>query len=118
MLRQLISTVVVALCTACDLSARLTQAPAERAPAVLFVEQSQADVTMAPAADMFEMGVRVQVLKRGTMFPMRAAKLYELYRQYPSWEAIPAAERVQVEKTHLRATFDAPTTRPCSSTII
>src|SRR5207248_2908358 len=61
---------------------------------------------MAPAADMFEMGVRVQVLKRGTMFPMRAAKLYELYRQFPSWEAIPAADRVQVEKSLFRASFE------------
>ena len=78
-------------------------------PAVrkMLAEAGQADVTMAPAADMFEMGVKVQVLKRGTMFPMRAAKLFELYRQYPSWEAIPEAERVQVEKTHLRTTFDA-----------
>ena len=72
----------------------------------MLAEAGQADVTMAPAADMFEMGVKVQVLKRGTMFPMRAAKLYELYRAYPSWEAIPPAERLQVEKTHLRATFD------------
>ena len=72
----------------------------------MLAEAGQADVTMAPAADMFEMGVRVQVLKRGTMFAMRAAKLYELYRQYPSWEAIPPGERVQVEKTHLRATFE------------
>jgi PfaD family protein len=72
----------------------------------MLAEAGQADVTMAPAADMFEMGVKVQVLKRGTMFPMRAAKLYELYRAYPSWEAIPQAERVQVEKTHLRATFE------------
>ena len=72
----------------------------------MLAEAGQADVTMAPAADMFEMGVKVQVLKRGTMFAMRAAKLYELYRQYPSWEAIPEAERVQVEKTHLRTTFN------------
>jgi PfaD family protein len=54
---------------------------------------------MAPAADMLEMGVKLQVLKRGTMFPMRAQKLYDLYRQYPSWEAIPAADQQQVEKT-------------------
>jgi PfaD family protein len=72
----------------------------------MLAEAGQADVTMAPAADMFEMGVRVQVLKRGTMFAMRAAKLYELYRAYPSWETVPQAERAQVEKTHLRATFD------------
>jgi hypothetical protein len=34
---------------------------------------------MAPAADMFELGVKVQVLRRGTMFAVRAARLYELY---------------------------------------
>ncbi len=48
---------------------------------------------------MFEMGVTVQVLKRGTMFPMRAAKLYEIYRAYGSIEEIPAAEREKLEKT-------------------
>jgi trans-AT polyketide synthase/acyltransferase/oxidoreductase domain-containing protein len=58
-----------------------------------------ADVTMAPAADMFEMGVRVQVLKAGTMFAMRASRLFELYSQYPSLEAIPAEEREKLEKT-------------------
>jgi PfaD family protein len=68
-------------------------------------EAGQADVAMAPAADMFEMGVKLQVLKRGTMFPMRAGKLYELYRQFPSWEAIPEAERAQVEKNLLRGRF-------------
>lgn len=72
----------------------------------MLAEAGQADVTMAPAADMFEMGVRVQVLKRGTMFPMRAAKLYELYRSYSSWEAIPESERVQIEKTFFRTSFD------------
>ncbi len=72
----------------------------------MLAEAGQADVTMAPAADMFEMGVKVQVLKRGTMFAMRAAKLFELYRNYPSWEAIPEADRVQVEKTYFRASFD------------
>ena len=72
----------------------------------MLAEAGQTDVTMAPAADMFEMGVKVQVLKRGTMFPMRAAKLFELYRAHPSWEAIPAVERVQVEKSLFRTTFD------------
>jgi PfaD family protein len=71
----------------------------------MLAETGQADVTMAPAADMFEMGVKVQVLKRGTMFAMRGAKLFELYRQYSNWEAIPEAERNQVEKTLLRTTF-------------
>ena len=34
----------------------------------MLAEAGQADITMAPAADMFEMGVEVQVLKRGTTF--------------------------------------------------
>lgn len=59
----------------------------------------QADVTMAPAADMFEMGVTVQVLKRGTMFAMRAAKLYELYRNHKGLDEIPEPEREKLEKT-------------------
>ena len=46
----------------------------------LLAQAEMADVSMAPAADMFEMGVQLQVLKRGTLFPMRAQKLYELYR--------------------------------------
>ncbi len=66
----------------------------------------QADVAMAPAADMFEMGVKLQVLKRGTMFAMRAQKLFDLYRAHGSWEAIPEAERVLVEKMVLQRTFD------------
>ena len=49
----------------------------------------QADVAMAPAADMFEMGVKVQVLKRGTMSAMRAAKLYEIYRTCTGLDDIP-----------------------------
>jgi PfaD family protein len=69
----------------------------------MLAETRQADVTMAPAADMFEMGVTVQVLKRGTMFPMRAARLYEIYRAWGSMEEIPAAEREKLEKTFFRA---------------
>jgi len=65
----------------------------------MLTETRQADVTMAPAADMFEMGVTVQVLKRGTMFPMRATKLYEIYRSFGSLEEIPPLEREKLEKT-------------------
>jgi len=71
----------------------------------MLAEAGQADVAMAPAADMFEMGVKLQVLKRGTMFPMRAAKLYELYRAHPAWEAIPETERAQIEKSLFRKPF-------------
>jgi PfaD family protein len=55
---------------------------------------------------MFEMGVKVQVLKRGTMFAMRGQKLFDLYRAYPEWEAIPETDRTQVEKNLLKAGFN------------
>jgi PfaD family protein len=61
-----------------------------------------ADVAMAPAADMFELGIKVQVLKRGSIFAARGNKLYELYRRYGSLEALPAAERSWLEQQVLR----------------
>jgi len=72
----------------------------------MLAETRQADVCMAPAADMFEMGVTVQVLKRGSMFPMRAGKLYELYRSCTSLDDIPAAERDKLEKTFFQAPLE------------
>ncbi|MFP4345857.1 MAG: PfaD family polyunsaturated fatty acid/polyketide biosynthesis protein [Anaerolineales bacterium] len=68
----------------------------------LLAQAATTDVMMAPAADMFEMGVQVQVLKRGTLFPMRARKLFELYQTYDSIEALPAAERTKIEKQIFR----------------
>jgi len=72
----------------------------------MLAEARQADVTMAPAADMFEMGVRVQVLKRGTMFALRAQKLYDYYRRYDSWEQIPEADRTILERDFFQCDFD------------
>jgi PfaD family protein len=68
----------------------------------LLAQADMADVMMAPAADMFEMGVKLQVLKRGTLFPMRAQKLYELYNQYESIDEIPVKEREKLEKQVFR----------------
>ena len=73
----------------------------------MLAETRQADVAMAPAADMFEMGVTVQVLKRGTMFSMRGDKLYGLYRQYKSLEEIPGPERMKLEKMIFQAPLAA-----------
>lgn len=72
----------------------------------MLCQAGQADVAMAPAADMFEMGVQVQVLKWGTMFPVRAKKLYQLYRDYPSMEELPTKEREALEKGFFRQTLD------------
>jgi trans-AT polyketide synthase/acyltransferase/oxidoreductase domain-containing protein len=68
----------------------------------MLAQAEQADVTMAPAADMFEMGVRLQVLKRGTMFPMRAHRLYDLYRAHGGLEDLSDDDRENLEDTIFR----------------
>ena len=72
----------------------------------LLAQAEMADVIMAPAADMFEMGVKLQVLKRGTMFPMRAQKLYDLYQEYNSIDEIPVDERQKLEKQVFKTSLD------------
>jgi trans-AT polyketide synthase, acyltransferase and oxidoreductase domains len=72
----------------------------------LLAQADMADVMMAPAADMFEMGVKLQVLKRGTLFPLRAQKLFELYKNYDSITDIPPEEREKIEKQIFRNSLD------------
>ena len=72
----------------------------------MLAEADVADVIAAPAADMFELGVNVQVLKRGTMFGVRSAKLYEAWHSNASLEAIPPEFRAKLERDVLHATFD------------
>jgi trans-AT polyketide synthase, acyltransferase and oxidoreductase domains len=81
------------------------EADTSQAVREMLANTEQADIAMAPAADMFEMGVKVQVLKRGTMFAMRAGRLYELYRAYDSLEDIPADESKKLEQTVFQASF-------------
>jgi trans-AT polyketide synthase, acyltransferase and oxidoreductase domains len=72
----------------------------------MLAQAGLADVMMAPCADMFELGVRVQVLRRGTMYGVRAQRLYDLYRSYESLEAIPAEARQKLESEILGAPCD------------
>jgi trans-AT polyketide synthase/acyltransferase/oxidoreductase domain-containing protein len=73
----------------------------------MLAQAEMTDIQMAPAADMFEMGVEVQVLKRGTMFANRAQRLYEVYRTHDGLDAIAPALRARLEKTVLGASLDA-----------
>jgi PfaD family protein len=73
---------------------------------LMLAKAGVADVVMAPAADMFELGVKVQVLKRGTMFAPRAQRLYETYVSYPSLEALPAEVRARLEKETLSTSLE------------
>ena len=72
----------------------------------LLSQADSADVAMAPAADMFELGVRVQVLRRGTFFPQRAQRLHELYREYDALESLPAADRERLERQWFRRSLE------------
>ena len=64
------------------------------------------DVMMAPAADMFEMGVKLQVLKRGTMFGVRAQRLWEAYQNYRDFEAMPDEVKQKLEDDILGESVD------------
>ncbi len=68
----------------------------------LLAQAGLADCDMAPSSDMFELGVEVQVLRRGTMFAARARRLYELYRTYDGIEHLPPAERANLETKILK----------------
>jgi len=47
---------------------------------------------------MFELGVKVQVLSRGTLFAPRANRLYQIYVAYPDLDALPDALRTELEE--------------------
>jgi PfaD family protein len=63
----------------------------------LLADAGPADIAMAPAADMFEQGVEVQVLKRGTMFAIRGARMRALYRSRESFEDCTPQEQAFIE---------------------
>ena len=72
----------------------------------LLAKVASTDVIMAPASDMFEMVVELQVLKRGSLFGPRAKKLYDYYSRYNSIDEIPAKERTTLEEKVFRAPLE------------
>jgi PfaD family protein len=64
----------------------------------MLAQADLADVVMAPSADMFEFGVKVQVLLRGTRYAGRAAQLYETYRAHAGLDEIPPMLRSTLER--------------------
>lgn len=64
----------------------------------LLCKAKMAETAMAPSADMFEVGGKVQVLKTQNMFAQNAQKLYKIYCTYHSLEEISEKERSQIEK--------------------
>ncbi len=72
----------------------------------MLAEADLADVVMAPSPDMFEMGVKVQVLKRGTLFAQRATLLAEVYAGNDSLEGISAELRSRLEDELFKAPLE------------
>ncbi len=64
------------------------------------------DTDYAPSGEMFEMGSRVQVLKKGIFFPARANKLISLYRQFESIDELDAKTRQQIEERYFQRSLD------------
>ncbi|EJQ38289.1 PfaD family protein [Bacillus cereus BAG5X1-1] len=64
------------------------------------------DTEYAPAGDMFEIGAKVQVLKKGLFFPARANKLYDLYRSYNSLEEIGEKNRKMIQEKYFKRSFE------------
>ncbi|MEU7154490.1 PfaD family polyunsaturated fatty acid/polyketide biosynthesis protein [Streptomyces sp. NPDC045456] len=83
------------------------EAGTSTAAKALLASAGVSDCIMAPSADMFEMGVDVQVLKRGTLFPGRAAWLHRLYRDHASLDDLPAPDRSRLERDVFRRPLDA-----------
>ncbi|KZN62452.1 hypothetical protein N473_19555 [Pseudoalteromonas luteoviolacea CPMOR-1] len=64
------------------------------------------DTEYAPAGDMFESGAKVQVLKKGSFFAARANKLFQLYQQYDSLDALPQRIQTQLQDKYFNKSFD------------
>lgn len=80
----------------------------------LLAQAQVKDVKMAPAADMFEMGVEVQVLSRGSLFPLRAKKLYEWYKSYHSIGEMPESERKKLELQYFKCSIGEAWRQTCA----
>src|SRR5229473_318380 len=64
------------------------------------------DTTYAPAGDMFEIGSKVQVVKRGLFFPARGNKLYELYQRHNSLDEIDTDTKRHIQERYFHRSFE------------
>lgn len=64
------------------------------------------DTDYAPSGALFELGSRIQVLKKGVFFPARANKLYQLYRQHTALDQIEPDQRRQIEERYFHRSLD------------
>lgn len=72
----------------------------------LLQEMNIQDTAYAPAGDMFELGAKVQVLRRGLLFPARANKLYDLYTHFNSLDEIDEKTKIQIQDRYFGRSFE------------
>jgi trans-AT polyketide synthase/acyltransferase/oxidoreductase domain-containing protein len=72
------------------------------------------DTDYAPAGDMFELGAKVQVLRKGVFFPARASKLFDLYRRYDSLEELDEKMKEQIQERYFQKSFEEVWEEVCS----
>ncbi len=71
------------------------------------LQQAQVqDTALVPAGDMFEMGTKAQVLRRGLFFPARANKLYELWLRHGSLDELDPDTADHVQRRILGRSFE------------
>jgi trans-AT polyketide synthase/acyltransferase/oxidoreductase domain-containing protein len=64
------------------------------------------DTTYAPAGDMFEIGAKVQVVRKGLLFAARANMLYQLYCHCKSLDDIDQITKQRIEEQYFKRSFD------------
>lgn len=84
----------------CSVEAELSDAAKD-----LLEQVNVQDTDYAPAHDMFELGAKVRVLKKGLLFPARANKLYELYKQHNSLDEIDEKTKKQLQDKYFKRSF-------------
>jgi trans-AT polyketide synthase/acyltransferase/oxidoreductase domain-containing protein len=64
------------------------------------------DTSYAPATDLFELGAKVQVLKKGLFFPSRANRLRDIYSSHNSLDELDVKTKQMLEERYFKRTFD------------
>ncbi|QHC26624.1 ACP S-malonyltransferase [Streptomyces sp. GS7] len=65
------------------------------------------DTTYAPFGDLFELGGRARVMKKGVLFHARANKLYDLWRTHDDWHGIAPEVRARIEERYFQDSFES-----------
>lgn len=66
----------------------------------------ETDFIFAQEVGLFELGEKKSVLKRGTLYHIRALKLYEIYNRYESINEIPEKENELITKKYFKVSFN------------